>query len=329
MWLQHWLERRWYGDRAPEWPLRALAWLFARLVARRRAAFNAGKRRRYRADKPVLVVGNLTVGGVGKTPLVIALVRALQQRGLRVGVVSRGYGRNSRGLLRVDAASSADQVGDEPKLIQQSCDCPVVVAESRSEAVRELLKTPAVDLVIADDGLQHYALERDVEIAVVDGARGLGNGRLLPAGPLREPIERLAECDLRVCTGDYRGRQALNFDASIWLQPRRLRALSSQPQAASDQALGWLQGRTVHAVAGIGHPERFFASLRALGANPIVHPYPDHHQFVAAELDWSDDLPVVMTEKDAVKLTCVLSREAFALEASVELDDKFVERVLQ
>ena len=160
MWLQHWLERRWYGDRAPEWPLRALAWLFARLVARRRAAFNAGKRRRYRADKPVLVVGNLTVGGVGKTPLVIALVRALQQRGLRVGVVSRGYGRNSRGLLRVDAASSADQVGDEPKLIQQSCDCPVVVAESRSEAVRELLKTPAVDLVIADDGLQHYAMWR-------------------------------------------------------------------------------------------------------------------------------------------------------------------------
>ena len=341
MLLQRWLERRWYGERAPEWPLRALAWLFGKLVARRRAAFAAGKRRRYRADKPVLVVGNLTVGGVGKTPLVIALVRALQQRGLQVGVVSRGYGRSSSGVQRVESASSAAQVGDEPKLIQQSCNCPVAVAESRSEAVCELLKAHALDLVIADDGLQHYALERDVEIAVVDGARGLGNGQLLPAGPLREPIERLAECDLRVCNGEYQGRHTLNFDASIRLQPQRLRALPSNAQSGidqprsgadktpTDQALNWLQGRRVHALAGIGHPERFFSSLRALGAKPIVHPYPDHHRFVAGDFDWDDDLPVVMTEKDAVKLPCPLSRQAYALEVSVELEDRFVDRLLQ
>nr|WP_225444442.1 tetraacyldisaccharide 4'-kinase [Pseudomarimonas arenosa] len=326
--MQSWLERRWYGGEPPEFWLRGLARLFGWLVARRRRAYLEGRKPVYRAPKPVVVVGNISVGGVGKTPLVIALCRQLQQRGFHPGVVSRGYGRQSRGLQRVTPGCSAQQVGDEPKLIFEATGCPVVVAEYRPQAVQALLEDPSIDLVIADDGLQHYALARDVEIAVIDGERGLGNAQLLPAGPLREAPQRLAECDLRICNGDYPGEPELGIDARMCLRPRRLRAIGRHAERGRvDQSLEWLQGRQVHAAAGIGHPQRFFASLESLGARVIAHPFPDHHSFSAADFCWPDDTPVVVTDKDAVKCAALISREAYALEVSVELDDEIMDRL--
>lgn len=328
--LQSWLEQRWYGGVTPGLPLRLLSRLFGWLVRRRRRAFLSRQRAIFRPAVPVLVVGNISVGGVGKTPLVIALCKALQQRGYRPGVVSRGYGRHSRGLQRIEACSDAQWVGDEPKLIFSATGCPVAVAERRAEAAQALQAEGRVDLLIADDGLQHYALDRDIEIAVIDGARGLGNGQLLPAGPLREPPQRLEECDFRVSNGHYAGKPEIRMDATIELRPRRLRALGPQARGGvSDQPLEWLQGREVHAVAGIGNPQRFFASLRSLGAQSIEHPLPDHHRFAAADLNWPDDKPVVMTEKDAVKCEHLLRREAFALETDLQLDDEMVERLVQ
>jgi len=283
------LERSWYRPDGVWWALRPLAWLFGGIVFIRRRAYRWQWLRAEEAGAVVLVVGNITVGGSGKTPLTLALIDKLQARGRRVGVVSRGYGgRADEYPLRVTPEMSAGICGDEPLMIARATGVPVVVDPKRVRGARRLVAQDDVDIVIADDGLQHYALARDAEIAVTDARRGLGNGHLLPAGPLREPPSRLDCVDVALTHGQ---------GADFWLQPGPVHAFAD----ATERALADFRGAPVHAVAGIGDPARFFAMLRAAGLDVLEHPMPDHHEYTGADIRFDDDHPVLMTHKDAVK----------------------------
>jgi tetraacyldisaccharide 4'-kinase len=296
------LERLWYADAAGPSLLAPLGWIYGALGAARRGAYRAGWLRPRRLARPVVVVGNLTVGGTGKTPLTIYLARELAAAGLKVGIVSRGYGRQGREARAVQADSDWRDVGDEPLLLVRRTGCPTMVAADRVAAARTLIARGA-EVILADDGLQHLRLARDCQIVVIDGSRGFGNGRLLPAGPLREPAAGLARADLVVVNGEplhgSLGGGALPAGA-LRMQ------LVSQPAVRLDGRglaceLGAFRGRRVHAVAGIGNPQRFFRELAGRGIEVIEHPFPDHHPFTAHELAFGDELPVLMTEKDAVK----------------------------
>jgi tetraacyldisaccharide 4'-kinase len=295
--LHHWLEQGWYAHTA-RWPLRPLAALYGLIVVARRWMYRSGLRRSAHAGVPTVVVGNLTVGGTGKTPLVIWLAGRLRQAGRRPGIVLRGHGGRQRAPMLVGPDADPRRVGDEAVLHARRARCPVAVGAARAEAAR-LLVQAGCDCVIADDGLQHLALRRDLEIIVIDGTRGFGNGALLPAGPLRER-RSLAHTDaLIVVHGDDRhrvvpegaGHFEMRLEAGL---PRHL----ASDEAASPLSL---HGATVHAVAGVGNPQRFFELLRGLGTRPIEHPLPDHHRFVPADLAGGGGHPIVMTEKDAVK----------------------------
>ena len=300
--MEQWLTELWYRERAQVPLLQPLASLYGVALALRRRAYAAGWLRSEDAGRPVVVVGNLTVGGTGKTPLTAWLARELSAQGLRVGVVSRGYGSGRRGSpRRVAATSSWREVGDEPLILARASGCPVMVGSDRVAAARAL--GGSVDVIVADDGLQHLRLARNCQIVVVDGTRGFGNGRLLPAGPLREPLTRLEQADAVVVNG-----RPEHATLSTPLSAQGALAMSLVPQElvrldgrAAPCPLEAFRGRRVHAVAGIGNPARFFAELRAHGLEVIAHPFPDHHPLRAAELAFGDGLPVLMTEKDAVK----------------------------
>lgn len=307
------LESAWYGSgRSPRWagPLAAFYGVAMRL---RRRLYQSGLKRSIRLPVPVIVIGNLSVGGTGKTPLTIALAGALQRRGFRPGVVSRGYGGSQREPRLLGAEPDPRQVGDEPCLIAASGVC-VAVGRDRPAAAL-LLIDAGCDIVIADDGLQHYRLARDVEICVIDGVRRFGNGRLLPAGPLREPLSRLARVDLRVCNGgaaaDGEHLMQLREDGVI-----ALRGEQRQPLAA-------FAGRRVHAVAAIGNPQRFFTSLRNAGIDVIEHAFADHHGFVAGDLEFPDERPVLMTDKDAVKCQAFAKPDWWRVPVYADLPDAF------
>ncbi len=307
--LELWLVRRWYGPR-PILALLPLSWLFGGLGALRRWLYRRALLKAPPRAVPVLVVGNLTVGGAGKTPTVLALIEGLRARGWRPGVISRGHGGDAHAAALLPEQPDPRRFGDEPSLIRIRSGVPVAVARRRSDAAALLERTGEVDLLIADDGLQHYALARDVEVLVIDGERRFGNAALLPAGPLREPLARADACAARVCNGGTPQSE----EWSMQLQAQALRALTGDgvpPPSA---------GR-VHAVAGIAHPARFFASLRALGFEPIEHAFADHHPFVAADLEFADDLPVLMTEKDAVKCAGFASARCFYLPVSASLPE--------
>jgi len=256
-------------------------------------------------------VGNLTAGGTGKTPLVAHLARELALHGVRPGIASRGYGGAGGGGAQVDPAGDWRAWGDEPLLLARLTGAPVVVDRRRAAAAARLAKLGA-DLILCDDGLQHLGLARDLEIAVIDGARGLGNGRLLPAGPLRERPARLSRVDIIVVNGtpapgllELIRRQGGPEPLAMQLQPGPIEPLG--PAAAGSSVLPWgakleaLRGARVHAVAGIGNPQRFFDQLAAFGIEVLPHAFPDHHPFTAAELSFGDGLPVLMTEKDAMR----------------------------
>jgi len=321
--IRRWLEARWYGTRPPL-VLRPLARLFACIVAARRWAFRTGILSSAHPGVPVIVVGNLTVGGTGKTPLVLWVVQQLQAEGLRAGVVSRGQGAAhlQRTPRMVSAADAADEVGDEALLLARRAECPVCVGVDRLAAAR-VLAAGGCQVIVADDGLQHYALGRDFEIAVVDGARGLGNGALLPAGPLREGAWRLAEVDAVVLNGAIRrplpGPAIGEKIFSMTLQPRQFVRLVTGEGASTT---AW-RGRAVHAVAGIGNPDRFFATLRSLGLDVVEHPFGDHHRFTPEDLAFDDERDIVMTEKDAVKCSAFASGRMWYLSAAIlfEADD--------
>ena len=294
--MKSWLIRRWYTSAPAPWFLRPLAALFG-FIARLRRHSQTARSRDSRLAVPVIVVGNIAVGGTGKTPFVIWLVQRLREWGWRPGVISRGYGgRALQWPQAVSADSDPALVGDEPVLIASRAQCPVMVGPDRLVAARALLAAGDTDIVVSDDGLQHYRLWRDLEIVVVDASRGLGNEQLLPAGPLREPASRLAEVGLVVTNG------------SGWTAPAgpqltmRLFALEAHAlKGEATRPISEFAGQTVHAVAGIGNPARFFSMLSQQNIHLVMHPFPDHHPFTHADLEFGDDLPVLMTEKDAVK----------------------------
>ncbi|HVO47336.1 MAG TPA: tetraacyldisaccharide 4'-kinase [Steroidobacteraceae bacterium] len=295
----------WYRESAGAALLQPLAWLYGWIVGLRKLAYSHGWLRSLRVDKPVIVVGNLTVGGTGKTPVVAWLATQLTARGLKVGIVSRGYGRTAGRVPRIVAADSDwREVGDEPLLLRRLTGCDTVVAPDR-HAGAQLLVERGADVILADDGLQHLRMARDCEIVVIDGARGFGNGRLLPAGPLREPVRRLATVRLIIVNGAAESASLQGFrfpDSATVLQM----TLAGDEVVRVDgleapRTLESFRGERVHAVAGIGNPQRFFGELRARGLDVIEHAFADHHPFVASELSFPDGLPVLMTEKDAVR----------------------------
>jgi tetraacyldisaccharide 4'-kinase len=327
------LTERWYGERASPSLLEPLAWAYGAVVAVRRRAYAARWLSSERVGKPVVVVGNLTVGGTGKTPLTLWLARALGAQGMRVGIVARGYGgRGGRAPRAVDAGSDWRDVGDEPLLLARRSGCPTVVGGDRVAAARAL--AARVDVILADDGLQHLRLARACEIVVVDGARGFGNGRLLPAGPLREPLARLAQADAVVVNGS-----ATHGSIAARLAPLAPLVMSLAAHEAHGVRAGAPRrlltefgAQRVHAVAGIGNPARFFATLRAAGLEPLEHAFPDHHPFIAAELEFGDQLPVLMTEKDAVKCATFSNPRLWYVPVTAELSaadaHKLLTRVL-
>ncbi len=309
------LVQQWYSARAPLWLL-PLSWLFLVLVKVRRLAYKTGLLRSFRLPVPVIIVGNISVGGTGKTPLVAWLVKALQQAGYRPGIISRGYGGQAQQWpQQVLPDSDPLLVGDEPLLLAQRCGCPVVAAPDRVLAARQLLELSNCNILISDDGLQHYRLQRDIEIVVVDGARRFGNGHCLPAGPLREPVSRLKQVDFVVANG-----VAMSGEVAMQLVPGALVALLDSDETAS---LAELHGQQVHAVAGIGNPARFFELLKQHGLSVIEHPFPDHHHFVVDDLFFADKLPVLMTEKDAVKCRRYADARMWYLPVEAQLDDSF------
>ena len=290
------LQRAWYRGHPALRLLAPLELLYRRIVEVRRRRFLTGQRPAYRAPLPVIVVGNITVGGTGKTPLILWLIEHCRARGLRVGVVSRGYGAKPPSLpWRVQAQHTAEQAGDEPLLIVQRTGVPLMIDPDRARAVRRLLETETLDLILCDDGLQHYRLARDLELVLIDAARGLGNRRCLPAGPLREPAERLHGVDAVL----FNGAEADRTDGFAFrLRPAALIELCSDTRWPLEH---YPPGQQLHAVAGIGNPQRFFATLEALHWRPIPHAFADHAVFSAEQLKFSPALPLVMTEKDAVK----------------------------
>ena len=249
-------------------------------------------------------MGNQTVGGTGKTPLTVWLAKQLRQRGFKVGLVSRGYGREQGGLRLVTSESRWQEVGDEPLILHRRTGCMTVVASDRVAAARELVVRGA-GVVLADDGLQHLRMRRDCEIVVVDGARGFGNGRVLPAGPLREGRSRARAADALVVNGGAEGEPLRSVPPELLAAALRMRLVAGKVRPVGSlgepQPLEAFCGRPVHAVAGIGNPSRFFADLRARGLEVIEHPFPDHHAFSPQDLAFGDGAPVLMTEKDAVK----------------------------
>lgn len=318
--------RIWYGS-AASWPLRPLAWSFGAVAALRRAGYAAGLLPRTRVDCKVVVVGNLTVGGTGKTPLVIWLARRLRGQGIRTGIASRGYGAGNRQPRLVTDASSAADVGDEPLLLHRHAGAPVCVCTRRALAV-QLLHASGCDLVLCDDGLQHYALHRDCEIVVIDGERGLGNGLLLPAGPLREGPARLRGVDFVVINGAATAdlpalpRPALHMQL---VGERLVPLLPGLPVRTLEE----LRGARVHAIAGIGNPQRFFALLRDRGLLPVEHAFPDHHVYAPADIRFADRLPVLMTEKDAVKCAQIADARHACLPVEARLDSHDARLLLQ
>jgi tetraacyldisaccharide 4'-kinase len=302
--VQQRLTELWYRDPARASLLQPLSWLYGAALAARRRAYASGWAASERAGKPVVIVGNLTVGGTGKTPLTIWLARELGAQGLRVGIVSRGYGRRGSEPRAVQGTCDWREVGDEPLILARRTACPTVVAADRVAGARALA-VRGVDVIVADDGLQHLRLARDCEIVVIDGARGFGNGRLLPAGPLREPLERLSRADALVVNGPPGHAslaRALPAGSTLGMSLVMEEAVRLDA-GAPPRALSSFRGQRVHAVAGIGNPQRFFGQLCAQGLEVLAHAFPDHHPLRAPELDFGDRLPVLMTEKDAVKCT--------------------------
>ena len=318
--MKHWSRRG-----AVAWLLWPASLLFGIAVFLRRLFFKLRIFKSHKAGIPVIVVGNLVAGGSGKTPLVLRIAELLREHKWKPGIVSRGYGGTAAAKggapMEASIASEPAEVGDEPILLARRSGCPVWVAPERGTACRALREQhPECDVIVTDDGLQHYALARDIEICVVDG-RGFGNGFLMPAGPLREPPSRLASVDAIVAheSAHVQGyRMQLQGDSLVRISD----AHDVRPAKS-------FAGQKVHAVAGIGDPKRFFLHLARFGMKPVPHPFPDHHRFRAEELDFGDGLPVVMTEKDAVKCKRFALAHHWVFPVQASLDPAFERWLLE
>lgn len=329
------ITRAWQRQAAWLWLLLPISWLYGLITLLRRQAYKAGLLSSYRAPIPVMVIGNISVGGSGKTPLIIALVNYLQKKGIKVGVISRGYGGDTSQMpALVSATSLPHVVGDEPCLIAHMTGAAMAVCPNRQQAIATLLNAaPDLQLIIADDGLQHYALQRDIEWIVVDAARGFGNKQLLPTGFLREPVSRLEganviyhekpNTDLTLTSKS--GSKIRSADRlTMHLQAGELQRLWN-PTSSTAQLnnVKPTNNNRVHAVSGIGYPQRFFDTLESIGFEVIGHPYPDHYDFSLAELLQYGDYPIIVTSKDAVKISALLADYT----ATQALNDEYVELV--
>lgn len=314
--IEIWLVERWYGKAAVPMYLHALAAFYAAVLNFRRKLYAWGFKRSTSVSVPVVVVGNLTVGGTGKTPVVAALALSLTDRGWKPGILSRGYRAAKRSAAIVPATASASQFGDEPVWLSRSTGVPVAIGQHRVRGAK-LLVAAGCDVIISDDGLQHWALARDLEILVIDGERRFGNGLLLPAGPLREPASRAQRVDWRMLNGG----QAAAGEIALDVQGSRIVKVG---EVAETRLLRALRGQQVHAVAGIGNPERFFRMLESQGLIVHRHPWPDHHHFDGRELHFDDELMVLVTEKDAVKVAQFAHPNLYAVPIEVHLPDAFI-----
>lgn len=316
------LESHWYRTTPLTLLLLPLSWLFCAVALCRRWAYRVGLLKTVRLPVPVIVVGNISVGGTGKTPLVAWLVVLLRKEGYRPGIISRGYGGGATHWpQQVRPDSDPAMVGDEAVLLARRCRCPMAVGPDRPATAQALLDHADCNIIISDDGLQHYRLGRDVEIAVVDGVRRFGNGHCLPAGPLREPVRRLRCVDMVIANGTAGPREY-----AMKLQPTSLHNLQ---QAEKTLPLAHFAGQRVHAVAGIGNPRRFFELLVSHGLDAIEHPFPDHHPFCAEDIDFADELPVLMTEKDAVKCQAFAAAHHWYLPVDAQLDERVPQILLR
>jgi tetraacyldisaccharide 4'-kinase len=322
------LNRIWYhGDKAPLW-LRTLV-PFYRAGQRLDRWARSRRQPQDLGSACIVVVGNLSVGGSGKTPLVVRLCRLLREAGLRPGVISRGYGRRDKDLRLVSPASDPGLVGDEPLLIAQQAGVPVIVAADRCAAARALLRK-GVQVVLSDDGLQHYRLPRKIEICVIDGERGFGNGRLLPAGPLREPLQRLRSVDHIVLNGEPTTPLPGLEGDTLETVPMALAAGLLRPlNGGTSWRLSQFGGCRVNAVAGIANPQRFFELLKAARIKVIEHAFPDHHAFSRDDfVRMAAELPILMTEKDAVKCRSLGLENAWFLSVDAVLPGEWEEDFL-
>lgn len=319
--FNHWLQQTWYEGASPPVLLRPLSCIFQFAVRLRRAWYEANPKAVRHLPVPVIVVGNLTVGGTGKTPLVIWLAQFLAQSGYRPGIVSRGYGVKLQQPQLVTSCSDPAQAGDEPVLIARKTGCPVCIFPDRVRAAEVLLASSGCDVIISDDGLQHYRMGRDIEIAVIDGDRRFGNAMCLPGGPLREPLDRLSGVDLLVCNGgdaqpdeylmQVQGALAVNLADETLIRP-----------------LALFQGENLLAVAAIGNPMRFFKALRKAGLAFVEKALPDHHAYTAADVASDEGVMVLMTEKDAVKCKKFATDKLWYVPVKAELPARFGEKIL-
>lgn len=317
------LQQQWYKITPLHLLLLPLSLLFLLLAGMRRLFYRLGIFSSIKLPVPVIIVGNITVGGSGKTPLTLWLAQQLIAHGHRPGIISRGFGGSSATPQQVRPDSNPGTMGDEPVLMAQRKLCPIWVGRDRPAAGRALLQAhPECDVVISDDGLQHYRLQRDVEIAVVDGVRRFGNGLLLPAGPLRELPSRLRRVDAIVSNGGTAG----NGEFAMQLNGVQFHNLHN-PARTADAT--YFHGQHVHAIAGIGHPERFFTHLQRLGLTPQTHPFPDHHRYAASDLDFGDDNAILMTEKDAVKCLSFAHENCWVLRVDAQLDPALIQLILK
>lgn len=324
--LSRWLVDFWYKDQFIGVILMPLGFLFRDFVKFRRFLYRIGVLKKHRLPVPVIVVGNITVGGTGKTPLLIWLAQLLTEQGFKPGIISRGYGGQAESWPQwVDVNSTAKQVGDEAVLIARQTGCPMAVGALRVDAAKLLLDKSACDVILSDDGLQHYALYRDIEIAVIDGERRFGNSYCLPAGPLREPIDRLQSVDFVVVNGE----KSEDHEFSMQI----IGHVAVNLVTAQQKTLQEFNATHCHALAGIGNPDRFFKLLAAAGLTCKTHSFPDHYKFQPEDISFPSSSsgtmePVLMTEKDAVKCLEFAGSQHWYIPVTAVLETGFAGRLL-
>ena len=316
-----WLINSWYKQHPIRWFLSPLSALYRIIIWIRKNLYQRGILKQHHLTVPVIIVGNISVGGTGKTPTVIWLAKQLQKAGYKPGIISRGYGGKADHYpLAVTAQSDSNQVGDEPIIISRQTACPMVVAPNRIAAGKMLLDHYHCDIIISDDGLQHYALQREIEIIIVDGNRGFGNQYCLPAGPLREPLSRMNSVDFIIYNG---GHDNVDYTMQLIQKPA---VNLVQPTLTKD--ISEFNSQQVHAIAGIGNPQQFFDQLTQYGLNIIPHPFADHQPFQHNDINFNDDKAILMTEKDAVKCQHFANKNMWYIPIEVAISGKLEQHLL-
>jgi len=314
--VSQFFDSMWYGQRPIALLFIPLSWLFGATVKLRSLLYDRGWIASTRLSVPVIIVGNITVGGTGKTPVVIWVAELLKSAGYSPGIISRGYGGiASSWPQQVREDSDSRVVGDEAKILARRTQCPVAVGPSRADSAQALIDHHQCDIIISDDGLQHYALQRDIEIALVDGERRYGNRYLLPAGPLREPVERLKSVDFVICNG-----LANSNEYPLKVEGNEAIMLMDETER---RKIDSFNSTSCHAVAGLGNPARFFSHLKKFNLSFEPHIFPDHFKYTEKDINFDDEKPVLMTEKDAVKCTYMANEKHWYVPIKAQMTQKF------